>query len=77
MTKREADGPLNGIDKKRALQDDISEDSEDEIISDSPQQVFDIPVSQNNHWQETITQVVNSVVSIHFLKLHVLIPNQH
>lgn len=66
MTKREADGPLNGIDKKRALQDDISEDSEDEIISDSPQQVFDIPVSQNNHWQETITQVVNSVVSIHF-----------
>ncbi|RCK60961.1 hypothetical protein Cantr_08651 [Candida viswanathii] len=68
MSKRGAEAPLNGTDKKRAVQQqqEASEGSDDEYMSDSPQQVFDIPVSQNNHWQETITKVVNSVVSIHF-----------
>ncbi|KAL6453745.1 LOW QUALITY PROTEIN: hypothetical protein SBY92_005317 [Candida maltosa Xu316] len=67
--KREAEVPLNGTDKRRALVVEEEElESEDEFMSESPQQIFDIPVSatNNNHWQETITQVVNSVVSIHF-----------
>ncbi|KAK6456189.1 signaling-associated PDZ domain-containing protein [Scheffersomyces xylosifermentans] len=50
----------------------IQHDDEDdeEYISDisaSPQPIFDLPVAANNNqWQQTITKVVNAVVSIQF-----------
>ncbi|CAI5758743.1 unnamed protein product [Candida verbasci] len=64
MTKRKADTTLNGNQKKiKDIDIDIEEDDDDYISHDS----LDLAVvSDNNQWQETISKVINAVVSIHF-----------
>ncbi|KAG7661373.1 NMA111 [[Candida] subhashii] len=65
--KREADSLLNGQVKKRIARDQEDETSEsDSNYSDIEQPVFDVPVTNSKGWQQTITKVVKSVVSVHF-----------
>ncbi|EGW34729.1 uncharacterized protein SPAPADRAFT_47814 [Spathaspora passalidarum NRRL Y-27907] len=73
--KRGAESPLNGQVHKRPAKGDYESDPSEHTSDDEDYQsdgtasqspLFDIPVSNSNKWQETITKVVNSVVSIHF-----------
>ncbi|KAK6199577.1 signaling-associated PDZ domain-containing protein [Scheffersomyces amazonensis] len=65
--RRLSDVSLNGY-SKRSYQTH-SDSEEEEEYSDSSQAIFDISPStnsNNNKWQDTITKVVNAVVSIQF-----------
>jgi S1-C subfamily serine protease len=69
LKKRKLSEESANGDLRKKLSSDRMEDQDDYEIeySDSSEQIFDLPVgSNNNNWQETITKVVQAVVSIKF-----------
>lgn len=65
--KRDAEVSLGNENKKKCYKEFEEDESEIEYVSESPHPIFDSPItSNNNKWAETITNVVNCVVSIHF-----------
>ena len=65
--KRDAEVSLGNENKRKCYKEFEEDESEIEYVSESPHPIFDSPItSNNNKWAETITNVVNCVVSIHF-----------